>query len=93
MSAPRNPSVIGSEIAVEPDPDDWRPANTADRSEEARLNEADDDSAQVLEADPAFGQAKADADEADVIEQHQLVVSDDEDEDEDKPRVDPTSYE
>lgn len=85
MWSPRTPSVSGSDVPIDPDPDDWREANLVERSEEARINEADDDSAHVVELAAVFG--PADADEADVIEQHQPVDGDDE---EDAPRVSPS---
>ncbi|MGV1007061.1 MAG: hypothetical protein ACOYBY_00435 [Dermatophilaceae bacterium] len=89
MRLPQDPSVIGSAVPVEPDPDDWPASGLAERSEEARVNEADDDSAEVVERGAAFGvAAAAEADEADVIEQRQAVDGDDE---EDAPRSDPAS--
>lgn len=73
------PSDIGSDEPVERDSDDWRDAHLFERSEEARINEADDEGAVLVAGEASF--VTADADEADVIEQHQPVEEDDDEED------------
>ena len=73
-------------VLVDPDSDDWRDAPSSERSEEARINEADDESVAVVERDEPI--VPADADEADVLEQHQPVADDDE---EDAHRVSSTA--
>jgi len=78
MRSRNSPSDIGVDELVEHDSDDWRDAHLFERSEEARINEADDESAVVVEHGSAV--VPPDADEADVIEQHLPVADDDEEE-------------
>ncbi len=63
---------------VDLDERDWTDAGAFQRAEQARLDDRPDES--PIEED--LTSLPAEADEADVLEQHQLVTDDDDDEDE-----------
>lgn len=70
------PTILGTEDAFVPDPEDWPTADHSGRSPEATENEADD----LASSLPAGTGIQIEADEADVADQRQVLDLDEDDE-------------